>query len=1002
MKKSILIWGGWLCSLLWQGGHAQILSPSERPECRLERGIELFDARNYAGCIDLLTRFKSLSSDADAIREADFRIAASAYYRNDADAVRLLQRFVRTYPGAPQRAEAELLSGNWYFFAGEYASASACYERLDIGELVPSQQGEYLFRKGVSYLKTDRPGLARPCFSALSAVGRDYRDAARFYTAYIQYAEGRYDEALPGFLAVPPDSEYGSPALYYITQIHFKNGAYARAVETGEGLLSKGGVPEFGTELYRVLGESCAYLGDDARTVDYLSRYVQQADVPLRSSLYRLGVAHYRLGDYPAATEELRRVTAETDGLMQSAYLYLGQCGLKTGDRKGASMCFDMASQYDFDRQIQETALYNYALCLHETSQSPFGESVTVFEKFLNLFPSSRYADRINDCLVDVYFNTHNYRAALTSIEKIKKPDSKILKAKQRICFELGTEALINAQPDRAESWLTQAIALGNYDPEVKAQACFWRGECRYRKGEYDRAATDYRAYLSTTGERGKPIYALARYDLGYAYFKQHRFAQALEEFRRYAGNPVPGNAAVAADACARIGDCLYSSRQYGAAESEYARAVSMYPATGDYALFQQAFMSGLQKRYGEKITTLDRLLSVYPRSEYADDAVFEQGLTFLLLQNTDGAIQSFDRVIREWPQSAAARKAGVQLGMIYFNGNRLDESITAYKRVVSYYPGSEEARIAVDDLKSVYIEKNDVASYAAFLRSLNGTVAYEVSEIDSLSYLAAERAFMQSPDRASVQSLTSYLQSFPDGAFAVQAHYYAGSFYFDNGQYDEAWRELTEVRRHTDSPFEEDALSKMAEIKYVTARYAEALPLYRTLESKASSGETRVAARLGVLRCARQTGNTAETLAAANRLLADGKLSPDVAGEARFARAMASAESGATDDAVADLTLLAADPRTACGAEASYRLAQLRFDRSELAEAEAVVNQLIETGTPHAYWLARSFVLLADIHMARNDNFQARQYLLSLRNNYTAQDDIEGLISSRLQQIGQ
>ena len=43
--------------------------------------------------------------------------------------------------------------------------------------------------------------------------------------------------------------------------------------------------------------------------------------------------------------------------------------------------------------KIKEQAAYNYALCIHETSYSAFGESVTVFEKFLNEFPNSAYAD---------------------------------------------------------------------------------------------------------------------------------------------------------------------------------------------------------------------------------------------------------------------------------------------------------------------------------------------------------------------------------------------------------------------------------------------------------------------------------------------------------------------------------------------------------------------------------------------------------------------------------
>ena len=83
------------------------------------------------------------------------------------------------------------------------------------------------------------------------------------------------------------------------------------------------------------------------------------------------------------------------------------------------------------------------------------------------------------------------------------------------------------------------------------------------------------------------------------------------------------------------------------------------------------------------------------------------------------------------------------------------------------------------------------------------------------------------------------------------------------------------------------------------------------------------------------------------------------------------------------------------------YRLAQYYFDRQKSADAEKEINLFIEAGTSHQYWLARAFILLADINIAKKENFQAKQYLLSLQNNYNAQDDIQNMIENRLKQIG-
>ena len=49
---------------------------------------------------------------------------------------------------------------------------------------------------------------------------------------------------------------------------------------------------------------------------------------------------------------------------------------------------------------------------------------------------------------------------------------------------------------------------------------------------------------------------------------------------------------------------------------------------------------------------------------------------------------------------------------------------------------------------------------------------------------------------------------------------------------------------------------------------------------------------------------------------------------------------------------------------------------------------------------MARGFVLLADVYLKLGDSFQAKQYLLNLRNNYQGEDDIAGMIEDRLSKI--
>ena len=998
MKRSLLYTLLFCLSLSLYSVQGQVSYRSETPYIIFAKGKKMFQVHNYNGCIDLLTHFKTLSKDTKLNQEADYMIAVSSYANRSPQALKLLEKFIEQYGWSSDIPKARMLIGNLYLFDRKYEKANRQYALVDMERLSPEDQEEYLFRAGLSQLKSGNTEKAKPYFSALSSVGKKYREASIYYNAYIDYTGKQYNGAKAGFSQVKNNPEFGANAKYYLAQIALNDQQYGQVIQEGLQLLSEYPDHEFNSEINRIVGESYYYEGDNDNAIQYLNRYVTNTKDPLRESLYLLGIAYFKSGNYPSAIEYLKQTTTGNDALMQNAYLYLGQSYLKTGDKTNARLAFDIASRYDFDRQVQETALYNYALNIHESTVSPFGESVTVFEKFLNLFPSSRYADAINDYLVDVYMTSRNYGAALNSINKIKRPTDKIMKAKQRILFRLGTESFTNNNLSEARKYFSSAIQLGNYDANARSQAYLWKGECDYREGKFADAAANYRQYLSSN----KNIDPLARYNLGYAYFKQHDFVSARNSFRQYVNSSKESSAKnMIADAWNRIGDCFYSARQFAQAEESYAKAREIAPTTGDYALYQKGIMAGLQRKYNEKISILQNLLQDYPHSEYIDDALLEQGLTYTAIQQNDRAVSVFEKLIRECPQTVPARKAGIQLGIAYFNSNQPEKSIAAYKQVIGNYPGSDEAKVAIDDLKAVYLDQNDIAAYASSLESLGGAVKYEVSELDSLAFLAAERAFLKAPTNSSADGLIKYIQTYPEGAFLIPAHYYLGSFYYDQKKYDEAEAELQKVLQQPDSPLAEETLVKLSDIQVIRKEYPTALNTYKVLEIKATGKENRLTARLGILRMAKELKQNEEIIAIANKLLEDPNLSPEWMSEARYEKANALVSTGNIDKAAEEWKILSRDTRTSQGAEAAYRLAQYYFDRQKSADAEKEINLFIEAGTSHQYWLARAFILLADINIAKKENFQAKQYLLSLQNNYNAQDDIQNMIENRLKQIG-
>jgi TolA-binding protein len=957
---------------------------------------QFFELQNYPGCADKIEAFKKQSSDQDLLQEADYMMSYIAFAQGHVNSMDILEAYIDTYPDSRHRNEICFLLGSACFADEHYDMALYWMNESDIENLSRKQQEEYAFRMGYSLMQMGRMDEARSYFVRTRQLGSTYSEAASYYVAYINYATEQYDTALPEFTRLRNNPDYREMSLYYIAQIYYVQNQYDKVISSGEELLKEYPASDFKDEAYRILGSSYFQQGNQGKAFEFLRKYVDTALIPMRGELYLLGICYYNQGDYANAIETFSKVAAEDDALTQNSYLYLGQCYLKQGNKNNARMAFEYAASSVYDPQVQEAAMYNYALLIHETSFSGFGESVNIFENFLNKFPDSQYADKVNDYLAEVYLTSKNYESALSSINKIRNPGAKIQEAKQSVLFHLGALAFTNQETTKAIDYFDQAIAMGIRDRTAYYDAYFWRGESWYKQDDFGKAASDYQFYLSNADRRTE-TYLLASYNLGYSYFKQKNYAQALTAFTQYATTEKNLSAASLADAYNRIGDCRFQNRQFAAAEENYQKAASLQPSSADYTFYQRAFMMGLQQDHKGKIEMLDRLIQDYPTSQYIDAALYEKGRSFVMLDNSEMAASAFNRILADYPQSSFARKAGLQLGLLYFNNNQLDQAITAYKQVISAYAGSEEAKVAIQDLRSVYVEKNDIAAYTSYVNSLGGVVRIEINEQDSLTYFAAERSFTRGDYEGAQRSLRNYLSQFPRGAFSTNANYYLGAIAFQQKEYQEAKQRYGAVLASGDTKFREDALARTAEIQYFDKDYAAAMNSFIQLQAVAQSPDNRYAAQLGFMRCAQFTDNHREALRAADEMLKNARLSPEIEAEARSLRAKSYVALNEPARAEADWVILSKNTRTVYGAEAKYLLANLYFSRNELDKAEKELMDFIQKGTTHQYWLARGFVLLADVYIKKGDVTQARLYLTNLQNNYKANDDIAGMIEERL-----
>jgi len=78
---------------------------------------------------------------------------------------------------------------------------------------------------------------------------------------------------------------------------------------------------------------------------------------------------------------------------------------------------------------------------------------------------------------------------------------------------------------------------------------------------------------------------------------------------------------------------------------------------------------------------------------------------------------------------------------------------------------------------------------------------------------------------------------------------------------------------------------------------------------------------------------------------------------------------------------------QSAEAAESQYHIASILFEKRKYKEAEDETFKLINTYPSYDYWMARGFILLADIYVMNDNTFQAKQTLISIIENYEGPD---------------
>ncbi len=959
------------------------------PDRDYYKGLDLYNNEKYSAAQEFFTRaIDSYGNEKSELRAgAMYYSAMCAIELFNMDAEFKVYEFVNQNPESQLINEAQFRLAGYMYQKKTYARAISYYNKVDRFLLTADELSEYYFNKGYSYYMINDYENARVCFYEIKDIDSKFSSPALYYYSHIAYDQKNYETSLNGFLRLLDDATFSSIAPYYVTQIYFMQKKYDKIIEFAPPLMDSVSEKRAG-EMSKIIGDSYFALDRYGEALPYLEKYRDEGKPMTIGDRYQLAFIYYKTGKYKEAAELFESIAYTRSEISQASMYNLADCYLKTGDKAKARKAFSAAAAMDYNLTIQEDALFNYAKVTYELSYSPFNEAIRAFNRYLSLYPASKRTDEAYNFLVSAYLNTRNYKMAMESLEKIKDKDANMEKALQRVAFFRGLELFTNLRFTDAIVSFDRSLKYSQYDQNIKARTYYWLGEAYFRLNDPVSAEEYYNLFKTEPVAYKVKEYPMLNYSLGYVAFSKKDYANAQRWFTAYTSLEKNTSAVTLADAYNRIGDTRFIASRYNDAIEMYSKVVQLNKADVDYAYFQKGFCQGLLDQPKLKIETFNKLIKDFPNSAYVDDALFELGKTYAQLDLSADALKSYQRLSADFPNSNYLSKTLVQLGLMSNNSGNSSKALEYYKLVVRDYPGTPESSNALKSIKDIYVDQNSVDSYLAYVEEIGEAIS--MTEQDSLVYSAAENTYLSGDCKKAIQSLDNYIARFRNGNFLLNAHYYRADCLLKQNMPDESFASLEYIISQPANMFTEPALLAASRISYGKNDFNRASELYLKLielgEKKANIAE----AEIGLMRCYIHLDEFQNIINAANQVLLQDKLQGEIRREAMFAVANAYLRQNNSPAALDWFTKVAVEVNSKEGAESKYRQAELTFIGGDKKRAEEIIYQYIDMNTPHAYWMGKSFLLLADIFVSNGDDFQALQTLQSVIDYYT--DDNDGI----------
>jgi TolA-binding protein len=987
--------------------HAQ-QNPSFQVYRTWHSAMELLNKGKYAAAAEQFrlvekSRLKTstqsqFESELSLLKEnAQYYEALCALELGDDDAESMFLRFIKDHPENPLTKLAYFQIGRSYSRQEKYADALRWFDKVKADELTGSENTEYKFRKGYAYFATNDYKNAQLLFSEVKNAKSPFTDDAIYYFAYIAYLNKDYHLALVNFERLKNSKKYESSYPYYITAVYFLDKRYNDVISYAIPIINSTH-QQNEKEMLRIIAASYFAKADYPNSAKYYGRFEEEDHGQTQNTQdsYQMGYTYFKVGNYAKAATELEKLQQQNDVYSQNGNYTLGTVFLKMSNKQSARSAFFVASKLDFDKQLQEDALYEYAKLSYELDFNT--QALAATRLYLKNYPRSTRNDEVKTLLGEELLNSHDYKEAVEILEPIKNKSASAQAAYQKVTYYRGLEFYNERAFENAIGIFLRSLKYPS-DTKIEALTTYWMAEAMFEVRKYGESVETFEKFLDLPEASGTNVYNYANYALAYAAFGDEQYKKAAAYFLKFLNGDEKDPNTVN-DAITRLGDSYFVLKDYGKALEYYNRIIDRHIKGEDYALFQRGMIQGLQGAPDAKISTLTDVLNKFPTSDYADDASFEIAYTYFLKGDGATAKSSLLAMIEKYPRSSYVPRALVTIGLIDYNAGSDDLAVESFKKVVSDYSSTDEAKQALKQIEKIYTDKGDAQTFINYAAT-TPIANYTAADQENLMITAANNLYLRGDWQGTVGAVNAYFDKFPTKPiYEKQARFIRAQSLVNLNRADEAVADYNVILNDWTSLYTEQSLISMSKLYMAEKKYNDAVVFLKKLETTSEYKADYTFAINNLLLCYAQMEMSDDALNYVKLVRENEKSSEEDKYKTGLYAGLAYLKKGDTTSAVNELNYTVSKTKTIAAAEAKYNIAKIEYLKGRYKTSQKTCFDLVKDLPNYDYWVTKTFILLADDYVALKDTFQAKATLQSVIDNYKGDDDILPMAKQKLEQL--